>query len=161
AGREGVAIALPKVTRGGVGGRRFLLRFATLAAAFYFVSLAPAFDRRVTVPVLRGEAAATGLVLRGLGQHPEVKGVTIASSSFAMEVRRGCDAIEPVALVVLAIAASPARWRTKLGGALAATAILAALNLTRLVTLFFVGLHFPRAFNVMHLDVWQALFVLV
>ena len=36
---------------------------------------------------------------------------------------------------------------------------LMLLNLARIVSLFYIQIHFPRAFEVMHIEVWQALFI--
>ncbi len=36
---------------------------------------------------------------------------------------------------------------------------LLLLNLVRIVSLFYIQIHFPRAFEVMHIEVWQVLFI--
>ena len=38
-------------------------------------------------------------------------------------------------------------------------AILMIVNLIRIITLFLTAVHWPNAFDVMHLDVWQAAFI--
>ena len=38
---------------------------------------------------------------------------------------------------------------------------LAVLNLIRIVTLFLIGVYFRKFFHMMHIDVWQALFILL
>ena len=35
------------------------------------------------------------------------------------------------------------------------------LNLFRIVSLFFVGAYFPKVFHMVHVDGWQALFILI
>lgn len=37
---------------------------------------------------------------------------------------------------------------------------LFALNVGRIVSLFLTGIYFPKAFNVMHVEVWQVLFII-
>ncbi len=37
--------------------------------------------------------------------------------------------------------------------------LLLALNLVRIVSLFLIGVYSPRIFALMHIDVWQALFI--
>ena len=34
-----------------------------------------------------------------------------------------------------------------------------AINLVRIVSLFYIRIHFPAAFEIMHVEVWQALFI--
>ena len=39
--------------------------------------------------------------------------------------------------------------------------ILLLINLVRLVSLFFIGVYWPKALDVMHEDVWQAAFIVL
>ena len=39
--------------------------------------------------------------------------------------------------------------------------ILAVVNLVRIVSLFLVGVYFPKAFDWMHVEVWSAIFILL
>ena len=39
------------------------------------------------------------------------------------------------------------------------TAVLMLINLVRVVTLYYVGVWWPRVFNVVHVDVRQAVFI--
>ncbi len=55
--------------------------------------------------------------------------------------------------------ASPVAWRAKLPGLLIGTVSLLVINLIRIITLFAIGVHFPRAFHLIHFEVWQALFI--
>jgi exosortase/archaeosortase family protein len=84
----------------------------------------------------------------------------IFSPAFSISIARGCDAIEAMALFASALLAFPARWRPKLIGLLGGIVALFLLNIIRIVTLFLTGVYFPKAFEIMHLDVWQALFLL-
>jgi len=80
---------------------------------------------------------------------------------FSLSIERGCDAIHPSALFVAAVLASPVALWTKLPGCLAGTFVLMALNLLRIVSLFYAKIYWPRAFDVLHVEVWQALFILL
>ncbi|UCE61919.1 MAG: hypothetical protein JSU63_09325, partial [Phycisphaerales bacterium] len=72
-----------------------------------------------------------------------------------MRIVRGCDAIEPVAAFTAAVLASPVSVSFKAWGILVGALALQVINLIRLVTLFFVGVYFPRALDIVHIDVWQ------
>lgn len=78
-----------------------------------------------------------------------------------MQIVRGCDAIEPTAAFAAAVLASPVSLWTKLPGILVGTLILLFVNLVRLVSLFLIGVHWPRALDVMHEDLWQAAFIVL
>lgn len=96
-----------------------------------------------------------------LGQETSVTGSAVTSPDFAMRIVRGCDAIEPVAAFAAAVLASPVSLWFKAWGILVGVLALQVINLIRIVSLFFVGVYFPRALDVVHIDVWQAVFVVL
>jgi len=99
------------------------------------------------------------VLLRLLGQDATVLGRSIDSPRASMSIERGCDAIHPSALFLAAILAFPASLRKKVVGAVAGVALLLAINLLRIISLFYIRVHFPAAFEIMHVEVWQALFI--
>jgi len=48
----------------------------------------------------------------------------------------------------------------KLVGFFIGIAVLFTFNILRVVSLFFTGVYFPKAFDFMHVEVWQVLFIL-
>jgi exosortase/archaeosortase family protein len=77
-----------------------------------------------------------------------------------MKIAVGCDGLQPIALYCFAVIASPIPWRFKLPGLLAGTVALLALNVVRIVTLFWTGIHAPRIFEMLHIDIWQTIFII-
>ena len=49
--------------------------------------------------------------------------------------------------------------RCRLTPMLLGTLLLLAINLVRIVSLYYTGVYFPSAFETVHIDVWQTLFV--
>jgi exosortase/archaeosortase family protein len=76
-----------------------------------------------------------------------------------MSVRRGCDGIQAMGILAIAISLLPGNPRRKLLGIVAGVGMLLAINLVRLVSLFWTGVHHPQLFQVMHVHVWPALLV--
>ena len=60
---------------------------------------------------------------------------------------------------VAAVLALPAPVRRKLVGIVVATLLLQVLNFVRIVSLFCTGVHFPSAFELMHIHFWQPVFI--
>ena len=89
----------------------------------------------------------------------QVEGDTIASDRFTMQIIRGCDATEPIALLAFAIVVSPAGGGTKWLGVLAGTLALLGVNVIRLVSLFLIGTYAPSLFQPMHEEVWQGVLI--
>lgn len=141
---------------------RFVLTFAGFMAIYYVLSSLALFHTRVFPAFLKANAIVAARVLEGIGQGPvEASGNAVCSERFSVEVARGCDAIEPVALLVSAILASPMSIRARLAGMAAGVLCLMAMNIMRIVTLFLFGVYWPAAFHVMHVDVWQVIFILL
>ena len=78
-----------------------------------------------------------------------------------MAIRRGCDAVDPTWLLCAAMISFPASFLHKLKGMLTGIVILQALNLIRIITLYWIGMHFPGFFNPAHLEVWPTAFIIV
>ena len=144
-------------------GRRGVIRFVTIfalcVAAYYLLSGTALFRDALFPAYLRLNARITASVLRGLGQSVKADDTCVLSPKFLLTVERGCDAIEPTILLIAAIIASPVALRPKAAGLIVGPLILAIVNVLRLVTLYLTGVYWPAAFHVMHVDVWQAIFI--
>jgi len=109
---------------------------------------------------LRVNASASAWVLQRAGYDDlTARGKALNSKRGSITVERGCDAIEPTALFVSAVLASPVRWAPKVIAVLVGSAILAVINFVRIISLFLAAVHWRAAFDILHLDVWQAVFI--
>ncbi len=138
-----------------------LLGGATLAfnAVFYlWLSTLSLFDSYLEL-----NARLSALVLGLFGDDVTVIGKSIASSKFSMDIQLGCDGIQASAFFAFAVLASPlhASLSVRIIPIAAGTAILLTMNLVRIVTLYWTGVYFPGAFETMHVQVWQATFILL
>jgi exosortase/archaeosortase family protein len=138
----------------------FLLIFGVLIGVFYaFAVFTPFYKRDFLLSYLPFNARVSGAILSILGQDITVTGTSISSPDFSIAVASECSGIEPIALFVCAVLAFPAHFLKKIPGIITGVLLLAILNFVRVVTLFLIGVYFPRAFLIMHLDIWQALFI--
>lgn len=163
--RESVSDAKP---RSGLAAKRPVLRFVAifglLMAVFYCVfytppAQAPGLDRVFEWHLTR-YAEASGALLNVLGYGVTVTGTRIHAARFAVEVVRGCDGMEAMAMFVAAVLAFPARFKAKMWGIGIGVPALALLNLVRIVSLYVIGVHFHSIFETAHLGVWQTVFIL-
>jgi exosortase H (IPTLxxWG-CTERM-specific) len=139
----------------------FVVAFALLLGVFYGLTLTPLFKNKLFPAYLRSNARVSSAILRGMGYPCVSVGTSVTTGSFSIEIRRGCDAVEPTALFAAAVLAFPGLFRRKAVGVLVGTVVLALLNLVRILSLFLIGVHAPRFFEAMHADVWQAFFILL
>ena len=139
---------------------RFLALFCPFIGLFYLCWWTPFFNAGFS-EYLRLNADAASSILSLFGEDTSSSGKFILSSQFSLEIKRGCDAVEPSALFIAAVLAFPATLGRKTTGMLVGTGFLMVVNLVRIVSLFYVGVYFPKAFRAFHLDVWQAVFILL
>lgn len=137
---------------------RAVIIFAVLMGLFYAFVHLPSRGAPFR-PYLGILAQATGGVLTLFGHEATVVDTSVSSTAFSMTIVRGCDAIEPMAALIAAVVASPATIWMKIPGILVGTLVFLVINLIRLVSLFLVGIYFPNAFEVVHLDIWQVAFI--
>jgi exosortase/archaeosortase family protein len=128
---------------------------------FYALTLVP-FSRQTLFPkYLLLNAQVSGALLNGVGEDIKVIGNSLISKKFSLTIERGCDAVEPAALFCAAVIASPVAWSARLLAVVVGSIFLMTLNLLRILSLYYTGAYFRKAFDIMHLDVWQALFILL
>lgn len=139
---------------------KFLVIFGVLLAVFYvFIAFSPFYSKRFLPSYHHLIARVSGYVLAVSGQDIRVTDASIHSPRFSANIVRGCDAVEAIALYVCAVLAFPLPFLKRLPGMIAGALLLSVLNLVRIVSLFLIGVYSRRIFNLMHIDVWQALFI--
>lgn len=138
----------------------FLLIFGVLMGLFYvFAIFTPFYKKHFLLFYLPFNARLLGAILSFLNQDIMVAGASISSPGFSTRVGPECSGIEPIALFVCAVLAFPAPFLRKIAGIVIGTVLLAILNFVRVVSLFLIGVYFPKVFYFMHINVWQAVFI--
>jgi exosortase H (IPTLxxWG-CTERM-specific) len=138
----------------------FLVKFLVLLLALYFLVAWPPVNDHVVVPLTAGIASVSGALLRVLGEPISVSGTAISGGGFAVNIENGCNGLETALLFVSAVLAFPAPWRARLLGGLAGLAAIQLVNLVRVVSLFWIGRHYPVFFRSSHTVIWQSAVVL-
>lgn len=138
----------------------FVAKFLVALIGFYaLVALNPVNDH-VIVPFTEFIASSAAFVLRVLGQRVEAAGTLIQSPRFLMDVQNGCNGVEAMLLLVAAILAFPASFRSRLIGLTIASVAIQILNLFRVSCLVWLGEHHRRIFDFFHVTVWQSIVIL-
>ncbi len=81
-------------------------------------------------------------------------------ANFGVRIEAGCNGVEAAIILIAAVLAFPARWLHKLYGLIAGLIAVQALNVVRIVSLFYIGQWSLDAFKFAHEYVWQALIML-
>ena len=106
-------------------------------------------------------ATWTSKAINLFGGSTTVSGTLIISDNFVANVVAECTAIGPIILYIGAVVAYPASKRAKLAGVAAGAVVLTAVNLVRIISLFWIGEAYPEYLDVAHLLVWQSAIILL
>lgn len=138
-----------------------LFKFSVLMGLFYLVWATPFFQENFVKYVALTYANVTGFFLQLVKVPVTVMGDAIGDMNFAVSIKNGCDGIEAMAILLFAILVYPTSWANRLKGFVTGLACLVALNFVRIISLYFIGVHLPSLFEVMHVSIWQVIFILV
>lgn len=81
-------------------------------------------------------------------------------TGFGVSIEPGCNGIEACIVLFAAIMAFPERWQHKLTGLVAGFLAVQALNVVRVISLFYLGQWSTSVFNFAHEYLWQGLIML-
>jgi exosortase/archaeosortase family protein len=149
---------------------RFAVTFAALAVVLFGAYAFPYKEFGVSEgwlqAYLRAYARVAGGVLHIFDPRVVVDG-NVVNGRTALSIVKTCDAMEANLLFLAAVLAFPAgqggtgahRWRRKLLVALAGVIAISALNVTRICSLYVIGVHFPSAFELFHVELWPLLLI--
>lgn len=141
--------------------KRFAILFAVTLLALFAFELTPP-GQAIVQPWTNLVARASTAVIRALDgdAHSVGKMVYSAKTGFAMTIEAGCNGVEAMLVLLAGIIAWPAPWKHKLAGLAIGAVAIQALNLVRIVSLFYLGQWDLAWFQWAHLYAWQALIML-
>ncbi|MEL6122246.1 MAG: exosortase H [Bacteroidota bacterium] len=138
---------------------RFAGGFIVAIFLMFWVTSGSFFDS-IKEPLLHVYASISATFLGWLGYSISAVGPVMSSADFSVSIEEGCDAIAPAILFTAAILVFPGDWRKKLQGIILGLLAIFILNIIRVVTLFLTGVHAESYFDLMHVEVWQTLFII-
>ncbi len=141
--------------------RWFALRFAFVLLALFALELTPPGQALVR-PWTAFVASASSALIQAFDGDAVASGIVIRSlqSGFAVAIEAGCNGIEAMLVLVAGMLAFPASWRQRAAGIAVGAFAIQALNLLRVVSLFYLGQWNREWFEWAHLYAWQALVML-
>jgi exosortase H (IPTLxxWG-CTERM-specific) len=141
---------------------RFFLIFVGVLAVLFGVEMLNPVQAAVVTPwtalVARASAGVVQLIDPSVIAHGRV--LQSAKTGFGVSIEPGCNGVEAAIVLVAAMLSFPSPWLMKLWGILIGFAAVQAVNLIRVVTLFFIGQWNLKVFEFAHLYMWQALIML-
>ncbi len=141
---------------------RFLFLFAVIVLVAFTAQLLPFFQVHLVLPFTSEIASLSAWLMQLFDDNVRSSGKVIwdQASGFAVSIEAGCNGVEAGIVLTAAILAYPATWREKLVGIAIGLLTVQALNLLRIITLFYIGQWNAVVFEWAHLYIWQALIML-
>ena len=138
----------------------FLLKFALYLVLFFVATAPKPMNDAFVEPFTSGVAKVGGFVAGLFGENTTMIGTAIVSPRFAVNVRTGCNGLETIYIFFAGVLAFPAPWKKKLWGLVLGFFAIQLLNTVRIVSLFYIGVFFPKHFEDSHIVIWQAIVIL-
>ncbi len=145
-------------------GLRFAVTFALIAAALFTVYAFPFELFGAREDWLNGYLAAYARLAGGvlsLFERGLVVDGTYIQGRYAMQIVRNCDAADVNIVFSSALLAFPGPWRKKALLLLLGLSLLVAANVTRICSLYYVGVWAPSWFKLAHEEVWPLVLVAI
>jgi exosortase H (IPTLxxWG-CTERM-specific) len=141
---------------------RFFVLFLVLQAVLFGAELTPWVQAYAVVPWTNALAAMSASLVTLFDSGVVATGKVLQSNAngFAVSIEAGCNGVEATIVLIAAMCAFPAPWKSKLIGLAAGFVAVQGLNIVRVISLFYLGQWNYAAFEWAHLYVWQALIML-
>jgi exosortase H (IPTLxxWG-CTERM-specific) len=141
--------------------RRFAILFVVLLVGLFAFELTPP-GQAIVVPWTGLVADSSAGLIRAFDGDAVSEGKVLRSqkTGFAVSIEAGCNGVEAMLVLLAGMLAFPAPWKLKLIGLAIGVVAIQALNLVRIVSLFYLGQWNLQWFEWAHLYVWQALIML-
>jgi len=141
--------------------RRFAILFVVILVSLFAFELTPP-GQAIVVPWTGLVADASAGLIRAFDGDAASEGKTLYSkkTGFGVTIEAGCNGVEAMLVLLAGILAFPAPWRLKLIGLAIGAVAIQALNLVRIVSLFYLGQWNAQWFEWAHLYIWQSLIML-
>jgi exosortase H (IPTLxxWG-CTERM-specific) len=141
---------------------RFFVQFLVLQAVLFGAELTPWVQEHLVIPWTNAIAAASAALVTLFDPGVVATGKVLQSKAngFAVSIESGCNGVEATIVLVAAILAFPAPWRSRLLGLAVGIVAVQGLNIVRVISLFYLGQWDLASFEWAHLYVWQALIML-
>lgn len=141
---------------------RFISMFALIFGVFYFVfGVAPGVRLGLIKPYTELLARAVAAITSLFGADAIAEGTIVRSPEFSLNILMGCDGVEASCLFLAGVLAFPTSWRARWIGIALGIPLIHAINLARLVGLYYAGIYMPSAVEEVHIYVAQTIVILL
>ena len=141
---------------------RFFVLFSVLLVGLFTLEILQPVEKYVILPFTSLIADVSVWLIQLFDDNVVATANVIRdkTNGFGVRIERGCNGVEALIILFAAIFAFPAPLKNKLLGFAIGFFAIQALNLVRIISLFYLGQWNQVAFEWFHLYLWQALIIL-
>jgi len=141
---------------------RFFVLFSVLLVGLFTLEILQPVEKYVILPFTSAIADVSVWIIQTFDDNVVATANVIRdkTNGFGVRIERGCNGVEALIILFAAIFAFPAPFKNKLLGFAIGFFAIQALNLVRIISLFYLGQWNQVAFEWFHLYLWQALIIL-
>ena len=141
---------------------RFLFLFCGVLAALFAVEMLKPVQEAVIQPFTGILATISTAVILPFDDTVIAQGRVLrdATTGFAVSIEAGCNGVEAAIVLIAGIVAFPASLKNKAIAILAGFLFVQALNIVRIISLFYLGQWNYTVFEWFHLYLWPVLIML-
>jgi exosortase H (IPTLxxWG-CTERM-specific) len=141
---------------------QYLALFVSIFATCYLLlGVIPRVRLGVINPYTAFLANAVAAIIDLFGAGAVANGALVSSPRYSMDIAMGCDGVEASCLYLAGVLAFPTSWRARLVGLAFGVPLIQAINLARLVGLYYVGMYAPTVAEQIHDYVAQTIVILL
>ncbi len=136
--------------------------FIMVLVTLFTLELIPAVHEAVILPFTSFVAYISAGVASFFDSSIQAEGIVMRSleNGTAVKIMPGCNGVEAMIVLAAAMIAFTATWKQKLVGLIFGFIGIQALNIVRIISLFYLLQWNKEWFEWAHLYVWQALIIL-
>ena len=141
---------------------RFLILFVGILLGLFSVEMLNPVQDAVIQPFTGLLASISTALIMPFDDSVIAQGRILrdSASGFAVSIESGCNGVEAAIVLVAGVAAFPATLRQKCTAILAGFFFVQALNIVRIISLFYLGQWNYAVFEWFHLYLWPVLIML-
>ena len=141
---------------------RFVLIFLAILIALFTAELTNPVQNALILPWTSLLAKISAGVLVSFDSSVISYGKVLQNSvtGHGVSIEAGCNGIEASLILIAAVLAYPASWRLRLAGIGVGFVAIQAVNILRVIALFYLAGQSEAVFKFAHLYLWQALIML-
>ena len=141
---------------------RFLLLFCSVLAALFTIEMLKPVQEAVIQPFTGLLASISTAIIVPFDDTVIAQGRVLrdATSGFAVSIEAGCNGVEAAIVLIAGVVAFPATLKHKVVAIVAGFFFVQALNIVRIISLFYLGQWNYTVFEWFHLYLWPVLIML-